>query len=65
MYRGGAAGGETLFSDVCCLVFVISFISRWGEGGLRGGWTFEGGFLRIDMDTLEGCSVIARGHMNE
>ena len=29
------------------------------------GWTFEGGFLRIDMDTLEGSSVVARGHMND
>ena len=60
--RGGAAaGGETLLSDVCCLVFVISFISlRWGgeEGGL-----LKGLFTHRHGPSLEGSSgVIAWDH---
>ena len=34
-----------------------------GKEGRRGGWTFEGAFLRIDMDPLVGSSgVIAWDH---
>ena len=64
--RGGAAaGGETLLSDVCCLVFVISFISlRWGrKEGRRGGWTFEGAFYASTWTLSRDLVVLLHGIM--